>query len=277
VLGGGGNGWETIRAGLSGWTFSTARTIIERNLFLHTTGDPETISVKSSDNTIRYNTMRASKGEFTLRHGNRTSVYGNYILGDGVAGSGGIRVLGGDHKLFNNYIQGVDGSGIFLEGGESDDTTGALSDHKQVYRAQVVFNTIVNPRGITVGGAHPVDPIDCTVAYNVLQGTGGTVLSQTSTAVNTRYLGNIVFNGSTSITGTDAIRKLDPKLVKVGEIFKLTTGSPAIDKADASFTFVTTDMDGQPRSTPDVGADELSTATASVGLLAPSDVGPNSP
>jgi hypothetical protein len=277
VQGGAGNGWETIRAGLSGWTFSSAHTVIEKNLFLHTTGDPETISVKSSDNVIRYNTMRASQGEFTLRHGNRTSVYGNFILGDGVAGSGGIRVLGGDHKLYNNYIQGVDGAGIFLEGGESDDTTGMLTDHKQVYRAQVVFNTIVNSRGITVGGAHPMQPIDCTVAYNVLAGSGGTVLSEAAGTVNTRYLGNIVWNGTTPIKGTDAIRLVDPKLAKVGEVFRLSSGSPAIDNASAMFGFVTEDFDGQPRGTPDVGADEWSSAPATNGLLGAGDVGPAAP
>jgi poly(beta-D-mannuronate) lyase len=276
VMGGGGNGWETIRAGLSGWTFSIAHTVIELNLFLHTTGDPETISVKSSENTIRYNTLRASQGEFTLRHGNRSSVYGNYILGDGVSGSGGIRVLGQDHKIYNNYIQGISGTGIFLEGGESDDTTGMLTDHKQVYRAQVVFNTVVNAR-IAVGGSHPLEPVDCKVAYNVLQGTGGTVLNEVTGTTGTFYKGNIVWNGSTNVTGTDAVRKIDPKLVKVGEIFKLGSVSPAINTADATFTFVTDDMDGQARSTPDVGADELSSATPKRGLLSATDVGPNAP
>jgi poly(beta-D-mannuronate) lyase len=277
VMGGGGNGWETIRAGLSGWTFSIAHTIIELNLFLHTTGDPETISIKSSENTIRYNTMRASQGEFTLRHGNRSSVYGNYILGDGVSGAGGIRVLGQDHKLWDNYIQGVDGAGIFLEGGESDDTTGMLTDHKQVYRAQVVFNTIVNARGISVGGSHPLEPVDCTIAYNILQGTGGTVLNEVTGTTGSVYKGNIVWNGSTAIGGTDAIRKIDPKLVKVGEVWKLGGTSPAIDSAASTFTFVTDDFEGQARSTPDVGADEFSTATPARHMLGQPDVGPSSP
>ena len=103
---GGGNGWELIRAGLSGWTFSKAFTVIERNLFYRGDSDPETISVKSSDNIIRYNTMRATAGQFTLRHGNRTQVYGNYILGDG-RGSTGMRVYGGGHKIYNNYMAGL--------------------------------------------------------------------------------------------------------------------------------------------------------------------------
>jgi hypothetical protein len=122
-----------------------------------------------------------------------------------------------------------------------------------------------------------MQPIDCTVAYNVLQGTGGTVLSEAAGTLNTRYLGNIVTSGTTAIKGTDAIRFVDAKLTKVGEIWKLATGSPAIDGASAMFSFVTEDFEGQPRVTPDVGADEWSSATATNGLLGPSDVGPAAP
>ncbi len=99
--------------------------------------DPETISVKSSDNTIRYNTMRSTAGQFTLRHGNRTSVYGNYILGDGQGGSSGLRVYGGDHKIYNNYIAGVNGVAINIDAGNSEDDGGALTDHKVSYNVQV--------------------------------------------------------------------------------------------------------------------------------------------
>jgi hypothetical protein len=276
---GGGNGWETIRAGLSGWTFSKAFTTIEQNLFQRCDGDPETISIKSSDNVIRYNTLRGNSGDLTLRHGNRTSVYGNFIFGDGVAGSSGIRVFGGDHRIWNNFISGVDGTGIFLEGGESNDTTGNLTDHKQVYRAQVVNNTIITKgtnRAIGVGGAHPKDPIDSTVANNLAQGTGP-LFSLTSTSVNTRYTANIV-NGSPGITRSAAeVRRVDPKLVKVGDVLKLASGSAAIDKGAASFAFVTEDIEGQPRTTPDVGADELSTAPVLNHPLTAEDVGPDAP
>jgi hypothetical protein len=270
------NGWETIRGGLSGWTFSSANTVIEYNLFKRCDGDPEIISMKSSDNVVRYNTMRGNKGEMVLRHGNRGQVYGNIILGDGVASAGGLRVCGGDHKIYNNYIAGVSGSGIFLEGGESDDTTGELTDHKQVYRTQVVFNTVVSDRGIAVGGSHPMDPIDCTIANNLLQG-GGSALTETSTSRGTRYAGNIV-NGGTPLTkASTEIRLIDPLLSKLGDLYKLVASSPAVDAADPSFTYVTEDFEGQPRTKPDVGADELSSAPAVRGLLAEGDVGPDAP
>jgi hypothetical protein len=274
-----GNGWETIRAGLSGWTFSSAFTIIEQNLFKGCDGDPETISMKSSDNVLRYNTMRANNGQLVLRHGNRSSVYGNIILGDGVAGSGGIRVLGGDHKIWNNYIAGVDGTGIELEGGESNDSTGNLTDHKQVYRAQVVFNTIVaagKQRAISVGGGHPMDPIDCTVANNLFQGAGP-LMSQTATSKNTSYAGNIV-NGAPGLSRSPSeVRIADPKLVKAGDLLKVAAGSVVIGAAAGTFSFVTDDFEGQARAKGDVGADELSQAPVLHGLLSEKDVGPDAP
>src|SRR5262249_27372877 len=144
-------------------------TVIELNLFKRCDGDPETISIKSSDNVLRYNTMRGNAGQLTLRHGNRSQVYANFILADGVANAGGIRVLGGDHKIYNNYLADVP---IDLEGGESTDQTGNLTDHKQVYRAQVLFNTVIAARAIQVGGGHPLEPIDCTIANNLMQGAG---------------------------------------------------------------------------------------------------------
>jgi len=271
----GGNGWESIRSGLSGWTFSKAYTVIEQNLFKADTNDPEVISLKSSNNTLRYNTMRASAGQFSLRHGNGTSVYGNFILGDGVGGAQGIRVCGGDHKLYNNYIEAVGTPGIMLEGGESDDKTGALTDHKQVYNTQVVFNTIVNSRGVDVGNGHPLKPINSVVAYNILQGTGP-LLAEAAGSVGTKFLGNIVNGGAAGVDS--GVMMIDPKLLKVGEIFRIATGSPAIDSGDmAMFPYVTDDAEGKPRTKADIGAFEVSSAPAKYGLLEESDVGPMAP
>src|SRR5205814_10640665 len=184
----GGNGWETIRDGLSGWSFSSSHTIIEQNLFMHDANDPEIISVKSSDNIVRHNTVRASNGHLSQRHGNHNQFYGNYVLGDGVGGSAGIRVFGGNHLVYNNYVQGVSSFGILLEGGENDDTHGALTDHKEVYNATVAFNTVITGQGIVLGGSHPLGPINTTVAYNLVQGS----MTEAGGAMGTKYIGNIV-------------------------------------------------------------------------------------
>ena len=58
---------------------------------------------------------------------------------------------------------------------------------------------------------------------------------------------------------------------------KLSSGSPAIGAANTSyFSYVTDDMDGQSRSSPDIGADEFSTGSISRTPLGTSDVGPAS-
>jgi poly(beta-D-mannuronate) lyase len=268
VKGGGGNGWETIRAGLSGWTFSSSKTIIEYNLFERCTGDPETISVKSSDNTIRFNTMRNNNGELTLRHGNRALVYGNYFLNNAT----GMRVLGGGHKIFNNYFGNLGGRGLFLEGGSSTDTTGMLTDHKQVYDTQVLFNTIVSSRGIDVGGAHPINPKNIIVANNLLQ--GGAMLTEVAGSENITYSNNFV-NGGASVT--KGVKMIDPKLVKDGEISRIAADSPAIDAADPMYP-VMDDIDGTPRSGKlDVGADEFQLGGTKKAPLTTKDVGPMAP
>jgi poly(beta-D-mannuronate) lyase len=268
---GGGNGWELIRNGLSGWTFSSAHTIIERNLFVRGDSDPETISVKSSDNIIRYNTMRATSGQFTLRHGNRTEVYGNYILGDGRPGSTGFRVYGGGHKIYNNYMAGLAGTGINIDSGTTNDTTGALTDHKQTYDILVVFNTVVGGRGIALGSGKPLPPRNITVAYNLIQGDVSAIAGTTM-----KSMGNIVTGSASGFSG--GIMNVDPKLTKVGDIMRIGAGSPVIDGAEAMFPFVTEDADGRPRMGKlDIGAEELGPGPAKYGLLTEKDVGPLAP
>jgi poly(beta-D-mannuronate) lyase len=274
-----GNGWETIRAGLSGLALSSSHTVIEANLFERCDGDPETISIKSSDNIIRNNTLRATRGEITLRHGNRNQVSGNYILGEGQASTGGIRVCGQDHRIFDNYVEGIDGLGVFLESGDSDAMNEAGTAHYRVYRAQVVFNTIVGSDGIANGGAHTFAPVDSVIANNLVQGPSGHAFTQKDPVTPT-YEGNIAHpTGGTSVGMTvpaSAVRVVDPKLQQQGGVWRLSATSPAIDAAVGSWAFVTTDIDGEPRSAPDVGCDERSSAPGH-GPLVPADVGPDAP
>jgi poly(beta-D-mannuronate) lyase len=271
---GGGNGWETIRMGLSGLAPSKGFNVLELNLFRETAGDPETISIKSSDNILRWNTLRSNPGELTLRHGNRNQVYGNYILGEGNAKAGGIRVCGADHRIFNNYVAGVKkGAAIFLEGGDGDGTDVPGKQHYRVYRTQVVNNTVVGNH-IQVGGAHPLEPIDCTVANNLVEGDSDGI--REAAGQGTRYAGNIV-SASAMNRAQGEIRVAEPGLVEVDGLLRVKAGSPAVDASAPGFDYVSDDIDGQPRHQADVGADELSAAPASHGPLTERDVGPDAP
>jgi Chondroitinase B len=102
------NGYEMIRIGDSATSNTNAGVVVENNLFKSTDGEIEIISIKSNDNIYRYNTITESAGTLTLRHGDRATVEGNFILGNEKDGSGGVRVIGQDHKIFNNYIANVD-------------------------------------------------------------------------------------------------------------------------------------------------------------------------
>ncbi len=81
---------EAIRVGWSELSLTDGYTVIEYNLFERCDGDPEIVSIKSSKDTVRYNTFRASQGSLTLRHGNGSVVYGNFFLGEGREGTGGV-------------------------------------------------------------------------------------------------------------------------------------------------------------------------------------------
>lgn len=48
----------------------------------------------------------------TLRHGHRNIVYGNIFLGNGVEGTGGVRVINENQKVFNNFFSGLRGKGV---------------------------------------------------------------------------------------------------------------------------------------------------------------------
>jgi hypothetical protein len=68
----------------------------------------------------------------------------------------------------------------------------------------------------------------------------------------------------------------NPKLtLDPAGLYRLSSGSPAIDAAAGSFPAVTLDMDGQTRSGgKDIGADEFGASGALREPLTTSDVGP---
>ncbi|MCY9662694.1 chondroitinase-B domain-containing protein [Paenibacillus chondroitinus] len=283
------NGKESIRLGLSGVSLLNGNATVENNLFENSDGDPEIISVKSSGNTVRYNTIRNSQGQVTARHGNNNQYYGNFFLGDGSkAGVGGFRIYGTDHRIYNNYFEGLTTDAINLDGGDWDGGTnstnyssGDLSKHWRVYRAQVTNNTIVNSDfGIIIGRSYTSAPVDSRVANNIVNNSAGTLYEEVKTS-NTVFEGNIGF-GSTvtnrSRTSSE-IRNITPSFTTIGGLQKLTSGSAAVNAAVGSYSYVTEDMDGQARSTNDVGADEyFSSSTSIVRVpLSASDVGPDSP
>ncbi|GAA1519084.1 polysaccharide lyase 6 family protein [Kribbella lupini] len=271
----GDNGGEPIRLGVSSRALSDAGATVEYNLFERVDGDPEAISVKSSGNTVRYNTIRSSLGGIVLRQGNDNRVEGNYLL----AGSNGIRIYGNDHLIVNNYVGGVSGAGIVLGSGSVRDHYDGESDDSRKGndapdRVTIVLNTLRNNGQAIVGESQrTLPPLGCRIADNLLVGDGEPLVDMPYQQGIT-WAGNIVW-GSAAEGNLKGFKRADPKLVAGPDgVYRLGAGSAAINAASAS-SLVSDDLDGQARTAPyDVGADEYSTVQPVRRPLTASDVGP---
>jgi poly(beta-D-mannuronate) lyase len=150
---------EPLEAGGGYW-------VIENNLFLRAHGEgAEIISLKSNHNVVRHNTVRATKGAFTMRSGGGNTFDGNLVFGDGMEGTGGLRISGREAKAINNYIDGVSGTAIQLHAGEyiESDISGGYEPLER--------------KGAPLGRvAHYLPLKDGAVANNIVVGTTGTEL-----------------------------------------------------------------------------------------------------
>ena len=254
--------------------YQSTFTLVEYNYFEACDGDPEIISVKSSSNTLRYNTVTNSAGVFSLRAGNDDSVYGNFFLCGGTGG--GIKISERDHKVFNNYMENSDNSNypLMLEGG---DLYNSGFSHAQVVRAQIVHNTFVNG-GRQVLFAHNSGlPVTDTIFANNIITAPSTIYSESVASLNPTFSQNIVYVG-TNPNKTGFI--YENPLLTDSSPQRLSSGSPAINAANTNFyPYVTDDMDGQTRNLPrDIGTDEYFSSASFIARppLTPDEVGPNS-
>lgn len=277
----GSNGGEPIRLGVSPRALSSAYAIVELNLFERADGDPEAISVKSSRNTIRHNTIRNSLGGIVLRHGNGTRVEGNHLIG----GAEGVRIYGNDHVVVNNYLAGLSGRAMVVGSGTArDHVPGESADARRGNdapdRVLIAHNTFLDNAGTLSGESHrPHEPRDVTVADNLLVGQAGDLVEMANT-VRFTWQGNILFGaaGDGNVPAGGFVRA-DPLLVPGSDgVHRLSGASPAIGAATLRNAPVTHDIDGDPRGTlRDVGADEYATRAPRHRPLTPADVGPNCP
>lgn len=278
---------ESIRVGWSELSQSSGYTVVEHNLFEDCNGDPEIISVKTCDNIVRYNTFKRCKGTLSLRHGNRTEVNGNYFFGEGVEGTGGIRLYGDDHRVYNNYFQDLSGSvwdaPITLTNGDYNGGSN-LTKHFRINRAKVVFNTLVNNTnaiqiGYTNNGNYSKPPRDVVIANNIIVGNENNLVKIYTTPINMKWQGNIMFASENAKLGISAnpseIKEIDPQLEINDNYWRLSSSSPAIDMGQGIWDFVIGDFDGQGRdSLLDVGADEFNKNAIIFKPLSAADVGP---
>ncbi len=276
------NGKETVRIGLSNVSRSSSFSVVQYNLFEDCSGEPEIISIKACDTEVRHNTFKNSQGQVVLRHGDRSSVYGNYFIAfDGRPEEGGVRVYGDDHKIYNNYMEGLTASAIQIDKGNAH-TTGKLTAAWTPRRIEVSFNTLIDcDENIEIGKRYIYDPEDCVVAKNIITGSMGILLHDYTDSRTTVFKGNIVYpKGSASVSNTmrrdDEAWVVDPLLIRDDEgIQRLSASSPAIGKGVGEFPYVMEDIDQHYRKeTRDIGAYEFyERKIATRRPLEPKDVG----
>lgn len=139
------NGQEIIRIGDSHTSMQIGGVKVTGNYFEDCNGETEIISNKSCGNYYSNNIFVECKGTLTLRHGNDCTVDGNYFFGNGVSNTGGVRIIGENHKVYNNYFQDLKGTDFraaicVVRGKENS----APNEYFQVKNANIVFNTMVD-------------------------------------------------------------------------------------------------------------------------------------
>lgn len=148
----GSNGGETIRIGVSTFSLSASNTTVEYNYFERCNGEAEVVSVKSGENVIRRNTFFESQGSLVLRHGNNNVVEENYFIGNGVANTGGLRIINEGHTIRGNVFQDLTGTRFFsalaLMNGVPNSS---INRYHQVRDVTIADNVFVNCTAIEFG------------------------------------------------------------------------------------------------------------------------------
>ena len=281
------NGQETIRIGDSNTSMTNANCTIENNFFEECDGEIEIISNKSCGNLYRNNVFYNNNGTLTLRHGNACIVSGNYFIGKNQSGTGGVRIIGESHKVYNNYFQDLLGSGyrtaVCVIKGK---TNSALNEYFQVKNALIAFNTLYNcANGFNVGyeGGNDLVPVSTTIAHNVIFAKNnnqvGVRISDSKSEIT--WTNNLMYQGKhTSFSPTDVqFRRTTTNLnfqsmnAEYG-IYQPTSSSMiAIQYKTTDYSEINTDIEGRLRpSEKMIGAFELM-GNAALAMPTPETVG----
>ena len=274
------NGQEIIRIGDSNTSMQYANCIVRNNFFDKCNGEIEIISNKSCGNIYSNNVFYECRGMLTLRHGNDCTVEGNYFIGNGISNSGGVRIIGEDHQVFNNYFENLRGTNfraaLCIVRGMLNSV---LNDYFQVKNAFVAFNTFVNCTqafNINYNGSssYTMPPIGTVIAHNHVYNTNTSntniVISQQHASMDVSWKNNLMNQGRYTnitptanqvVTGQNAAMQQVETLLPV---FEPQSGSALLNYSTNEYNYVATDIRGRERNPMAKlpGASEVSGATS---------------
>jgi hypothetical protein len=294
----GSNGYEGIRVGVSTEQDYNSASIFEYNYFYRTiygAGEPEAISNKSSNNIYRYNTFQEVRGQLSLRHGDGCLVEGNFFFGANLSDAGGVRVIGQNHLVRNNYFQDIGGSDltsavVIQKGDPNWPATDDGSTYEVANNAKIFHNTFVNcNQPVCLGrnsvGTGALDPTGVQVLDNVVQSTSsnGAVFSILYDSSTITFGGDYVYHptGNYGVTGLPGVNygpvtpDLNPDATLGYSIPSAT--SPVLNIAASTNPVTSLDIRGlaRPVSGKDTGSYEREVTGTGVGRLTATDVGPS--
>ncbi|MGJ8639739.1 MAG: polysaccharide lyase family 7 protein [Opitutaceae bacterium] len=306
------NGYESIRIGDSSSQVYDLRVVIENNVFYRAIwradgekpNENEIISNKSRGTIIRNNTFLESFGQVTLRHGDEATVEGNFIFGAGYYDNGtielnspnsfqaGIRIIGQDHVIQNNYLVNLRGTNLraalCLMGGlgDFDDGDGTQGDntYEPAHNALIANNTFIDCEEINLGytTSGSTKPTGVEIYNNAWQGSGSdeavvrdSGFTPAASAGNYIYEPNSNDYGWTGLNGTYTSSN-SPDISELnGHYLIPTSSSPLIDAANNAHT-VTSDIRSltRPVTGQDIGSFERGLSGAELSPLLRDEVGP---
>jgi poly(beta-D-mannuronate) lyase len=259
------NGGETIRIGDSESSHLSAHCIIEGNLFEQCDGEAEIISNKSCDNVYRKNVFLRCAGALTLRHGHRCRVEKNMFLGEKARGTGGVRIVGSDHVVINNYFERLEGSEhrsalVLMNGIENSPANG----YQAVQRAQIIHNTFADcKRTILVGADNdeddPIAPRDCRFRGNAIFSRRGPMIDVREKVEGFLWESNLYFgDGELGVEKSKGIRLAkQPLMEREGKGWVMFADSALINQGSSKDPTPRTDILGAKRDeSSDIGCME---------------------
>jgi poly(beta-D-mannuronate) lyase len=234
------NGQECIRIGTSDYSMQRAECLVRGNTFYKCDSEIEVISNKSCFNTFRDNLFLETQGALTLRHGNNALVEDNYFIGNNREGTAGIRVIGDNHTIRNNYFENIKGknyqAAICLIQGVKNSP---LNRYFQVKDCKLEGNVIKNCfNGIVVSYGSAADQslpvistqiIDNTI-YNETQDNYAVVWIDKPEVPQVDFRNNVIYGGKYDNISEDIIPKISLKptlkdVKKNWEIIKNNSGA----------------------------------------------------
>ncbi len=257
------NGGETIRIGTSDVSEFNNKTIVEENYFERCNGEAEIVSNKSCENIYRHNLFERCEGALTLRHGHRCVVDGNVFLGHEENRIGGVRIIGSDHRVTNNYFEGLRGdaerAAICLMNGIQG---GPLNGYAPVRNALIAHNTVIDCKvsmeiGVSSRKKATVVPSDCRVSHNAFLPGKWELFRVQNEPSQFSWIGNKCQLGTTRGADLVEIERVDIKLARGKDGILRPSDSQSLHSDQPCDVQI--DIDGEIRNSDLAGCDDPST------------------